>query len=395
MKLVPYEGAVRRNVVGLAVFNLFRGLSVGGYQALFSLYMAYLGYSMGSIGLAVAAASFIGVFLTPLAGFLVDTRGSRPVAVLSGLAMVIAVAILIAPLGLPGLVFSYTFFMLSFLYGQPARMTFLARSVGVEGLGVSVGAVSSVFSFARSIGPAVAGFIAYLVGFTWSFLFLLVVSLIGTLFFYYYTVDPPLEKRVERRFVEAYRVLLHPSRSLAIIYLIVGLDRVGWSLWFPMLSAHMYNYGYNEALVGVLASMQSFVQAILLPLAGRLTDKLGPRKMLGFSEALGAIAALLFTEPTPLARAVTGYVVVGVSIAAWIPSYNKLVAEVVERDRLGEAYASANTVRSLASSPAPLAGGYIYDVLGPAAPYLASAVILFGVISVLVGTRKRQYTTIT
>lgn len=60
----------RRNLGSLAIYNVLRGFSVGGYQALFGFYMSSLGYAMRSVGGAASIASLVGALLAPAVGYL-------------------------------------------------------------------------------------------------------------------------------------------------------------------------------------------------------------------------------------------------------------------------------------------------------------------------------------
>lgn len=75
------------------------------------------------------------------------------------------------------------------------------------------------------------------------------------------------------------------------------------------------------------------------------------------SEAARALSALLLSDPSPLARADAGIVVMGFSFASWIPSYNLVIARLAG-GRLGEAYSQANVYRSIASGAIPISGAH-------------------------------------
>jgi MFS family permease len=109
---------------------------------------------------------------------------------------------------------------------------------------------------------------------------------------------------------------------------------------------------------------------------GRLTDVLGASRMLALSEASAALSALTLAtiNYTGTAGTVMSMSLIGVSIGSWIPAYNVYVARVYER--LGEAYATTNAIRSVAGIPAPYIGGFLYEALALHAPLLVSAVVL-------------------
>lgn len=275
------------------------------------------------------------------------------------------------------LVLSYTLFMLAFYFGQPARASFLAYSVGVERLGSNVGLMASTFSAARIVGPFAAGYMAAGLGFRPTFLILGTLVTLGFTLFWALSREPVARRQhatLREGFRETYSRLFRPGPFLATVYLFIGIDRFMWALWLPLLSAHLENQGYPETIVGALFSVQGLVQTVALPLAGRVADRLGPFVMAASSEALGALTALLLAYLPGSLAVGAGFAALGLSIAFWVPGYNILIARLAER--LGEAYASANAVRGVAGIPAPYIGGYLYDVVGLAAPFAASAATL-------------------
>lgn len=366
-------GAWNRNVASLTAFNALRGATVGGFMALLPMYMKHLGYSMDSIGGVIAASSLaISAFLPPI-GYVIDRHGPRLMVALTGLLLAVAPLIAaysrsLAPLGV-----AYGLFLFSFLAGQPARMSFLAASVDGGILGSAVGLTSSAFSASRTAGPALAGILAKTRGFQEAFLTLTLATLAGLTVFA--LLSRPVESPSRPRSVgEAYRYLARPPRRFALLLGYVSLDRFAWSLWFPMLSAHLYAAGYQEDQVGYIITMSGVVQTLLLPATGRVTDKLGSWAMLAASEASGVAAAALYSTPEPWQRVALAAALLGFSFASWIPAYNALVARVAGGS--GGAYAAANTARSLMGAPAPYLGGYLYDAIAPWAPFTLSALLL-------------------
>ncbi len=366
-------GVWNRNVAALAAFNALRGVAVGGFMTLLPMYMKYLGYSMNAIGGVITASGVILSVFLPLIGYLIDKYGPRLMVALTGVLLAAAPLIAAYSTSLAWLGVAYGLFLFSFLAGQPARMSFLAASVGGVGLGSAVGVTSSIFSASRTAGPTAAGLIASLRGFHDAFLALTATTLVGLAAFVIMSrpVDSPSRPR---NVVEAYRYLARPPRGFAIVLGYVSLDRFAWSLWFPMLSAHLYASGYQEDQVGYIITLSGVIQTLLLPVAGRATDRIGSWAMLAVSEAAGSLAAILYSTPEPWQRVALAAILMGASIAAWVPGYNTLIARVAGGS--GGAYAAANTARSLMGAPAPYAGGYLYDALAPWAPFAASTILL-------------------
>ncbi len=367
---------MKRNLVAVTLSNLFRGIAVGGMQALFSLYMSWLGYSMSIIGVVISISNIISAITLPAIGYLIDMYGPRRIVFGTGLMLAVGLFILRFP-SLIVLAISYTLFLLAFFYGQPARTTFLAHSVASTVLGTSIGITAAVFSASRTAGPALGGYAVAYLGYKNTFLILSLMAFLSSIIFIVLSVETASNDKKRRRgLLEAYRNLLRQDGVLKKIYLMTATDRFGWSLWFPMLSAHLYGWGYSEEYVGLMMSGQGLVQSLVLPLAGRITDKMRPGKIVAFSEAFGIISAILLSHPLPALRATTGLLLLGLSIAFWIPGYNSLIAQFSNREELGENYATANVYRSIASVPSPYIGGLLYDTISSATPFLLSIIPL-------------------
>ncbi|MET1101449.1 MAG: MFS transporter [Pyrodictiaceae archaeon] len=369
-----------RNLIALTVYALFRGFTVGGYQALYSAYMKTLGYSMASIGAAVTASSLIAALVAPGFGVFIDILGAKLATLVTGLIALLAVGLLSVPSpGYSMFIASYMSFMLAFVLGQPSRSTLLAKSISPERYGYYFALITLAFSASRAVGPLVTGWIA-LHNYSQAFQVMTLSTATGLSAFYMMAREPERQERGKGRtlnelLLEAYHRTFKPRQELAKLYLFLVLDRSGWSLWFPMLSAYFKALGHSEEEIGLFYTMTSLVQTISSIPLGKLADKAGAVKVLASSEAMGTAAVILLAEPRPIALLVTALTLIGLSIAAWIPAYNKLVAQLA-RGRLGETYASANAVRSIASIPAPILGGLLYQSLGPQTPFIASALVL-------------------
>ncbi len=373
------EEFLKRNVIALTLFSFFRGFSVSGYQALFSAYMKTLGYSMTSIGAALTVSSIIAALIAPGFGGIIEYYGARITTTATGIALVAALALLAHP-SPPYIVFivSYALFMLAFSLGQPARSTLLARSVPVQRYGYYVGITVTAFAAARIVGSIASGWIALKTSYTTLFAFLAVLAAIGVSLFHILSMEPKQDStrlRFRDVVIGAYRRALKPNPRILKLYPLLVIDRSAWSLWFPLLSAHLKAVGYNEGEIGLLYTVQSVLFALSSVPWGRIADRIGPAETIALSEAIALSAIPLLASPTPWFIAAAGMAVVGFSIAAWIPAYNKLVAQLAG-DRLGEAYANANAVRSLAGTPTPSIGGYLYQASGPIVVYSVSAVLM-------------------
>ncbi len=365
-----------RNIVSLTLFNVFRGLAAGGYMAFFAVYVSSLGYGMDDIGVIITVANVIGALLSPSMGYVLEVYSSRVASTVTGLMAAASLAIAAYTSDIMFLGLSYTLFMLSFYFGQPARMTFLARVVDRNHLGSVVGFTGAVFTASRSLGPVIAGFIIIYLGYMTAFSTLAFSSLIGSIIFYALSREPEAGKDSGRvGLLDVYVKTLKPEKNMVFMYAFVAVDRAAWMLWFPMLGAHFKSIGYGEASIGLLMGASNIVETLAMPLAGRLADRVGAYAALTLSEVSAALAALgLGLGGGSPFVAFASMLLVGLSISFWIPGYNAFIARVYSR--IGEAYASTNAVRSLAGIPSPYLGGVLYETLAPLAPFMLCAVML-------------------
>ncbi len=382
---------LNRNTIALMALNVFRGIGVGGMQALFSLYMASLGYTMKAIGGVITVASVFAALSLPLVGALIDHYGPRRITALTSMLIAGSLGILGMKPSLLVFALSYFLFMLSFFYGQPARMAFLANSVPGSVLGTGVGAVSAVFSASRIAGPTLGGFSAGRLGFQETFLILAMLSLVGTLVFLALSSEEDkkqgrslLVERIKRSYYEA----LRPRREYRRLFTIITIDRLAWGMWLPLLSAHLYKNGFSEVEVGLLMSLQGLVTTLTLPLVGVLVDRLHARIGMALSEFFGIMSALLLGSLGSRVEAITAMMLLGLAVSTWIPSYNVVIARAAKGNgSLGGLYAQANTYRSIASSVSPYAGGSLYDIVGSMGVFSVSAAIMLALAVLIVATR--------
>lgn len=82
--------------------------------------------------------------------------------------------------------------------------------------------------------------------------------------------------------------------SLAIIFLTVFIDLIGFGIVLPLLPRYIERFGGEGAIIGLVIGSFSLMQFFFSPIWGRLSDRIGRRPVLLISNAGSAIAYAVF-----------------------------------------------------------------------------------------------------
>ena len=80
---------------------------------------------------------------------------------------------------------------------------------------------------------------------------------------------------------------------LAIIFLAVFIDLLGFGIVIPLLPLYAQTFGASGATVGLLITVYSLAQFLCAPVWGRLSDRVGRRRVILVGLAGSAVAYLL------------------------------------------------------------------------------------------------------
>src|SRR5438067_4308571 len=82
--------------------------------------------------------------------------------------------------------------------------------------------------------------------------------------------------------------------SLAVLFLTVFIDLIGFGMVIPFLSFYAREYGASGTTVGAVVGIYSIMQFFFAPVWGRLSDRIGRRPVLLISLTASCLGYLLF-----------------------------------------------------------------------------------------------------
>jgi MFS family permease len=379
----------RRIYRGLFLANFFITLGFGVADPFISVYAVSKGATGLHLALIFSGYAAAKALVAPLTGWRSD-HGGRKSLILAGLCLYSAISLfyltLPGPLALAGL---------RFLQGiaaamvRPVSLAFVGDIAPERKEGTAMGTFDISFYGALAIGPVIGGILKDTAGFPGLFFFvaaLCPLSFFTILFF----VTGPL-KGAKNRANPARRDFDLPGRRgmLSGLSVFIFTRSFGIALFAAFVPVYMCeNLRLPSIDTGMVMGAATVVTALLLRPMGRLSDRVGRRRLV---TAGGAMAALL-TLCIPLAHGFWPLLAIsagiGVSGVVSLPASFALLVEEGNRNGMGLVMGIFNGAMNVAAVVAPLAGGAIFGSFGIGTIFYGAGIVgLSGVIFFAISTQ--------
>jgi MFS transporter, DHA1 family, tetracycline resistance protein len=92
------------------------------------------------------------------------------------------------------------------------------------------------------------------------------------------------------------------KKSVAIIFLTVLIDLVGFGLILPLIPIYSKSFGAGGLIIGLIMTSYSLMQFIFAPIWGRISDRIGRRPVLLTSTACACLSYVIFAIGSGLAN---------------------------------------------------------------------------------------------
>jgi DHA1 family tetracycline resistance protein-like MFS transporter len=163
---------------------------------------------------------------------------------------------------------------------------------------------------------------------------------------------------------------------MAILFLIVFIDLVGFGLMFPLLPFYSEYFGASPALVTLLLSCYSFAQFFTSPIWGRLSDRYGRKPILISSLCFAIIAYLWMSFASALWMLFAARLLQGAG-AGNIAAAQAYIADITTPEKRAKGMGMIGAAFGLGFTIGPALGGLLAgnhpDLGGLSRPPLAAA----------------------
>jgi MFS transporter, DHA1 family, tetracycline resistance protein len=384
-------GSAPRLILFATVF--FDLLGFGIVIPFVPMYAASLGIGAGSIGLILSTYSIMQFIFATLLGRLSDRIGRRPIIMLGLLGSSLSYLIYGFTDSFAGLLISRA------VHGACAAtistaQAYIADTTEESKRAHAMGMIGAAFGLGFVLGPAIGGLLGA-VSMRTPVLFAAALTFVNLIFAGVWlpeSLQPQDTAPSASAAQGAHQMLdlprrLQRHRANALLFAVAFLMTFAiaeleatFALTVPAV------YGYAAAGVGGLLAFAGLVQAIA---QGYLIGKLVPRT--GETTLVVAGAAALVLGLAPLGSwsshaALYGMLgLIGLGYGFATTAVAALISRRTGRELQGEALGLNQSVLALARVIGPIAGGMLYQAMGPAAPYLSGAAM--AVVAMVLATR--------
>jgi DHA1 family tetracycline resistance protein-like MFS transporter len=164
--------------------------------------------------------------------------------------------------------------------------------------------------------------------------------------------------------------------SIAIIFVVVLLDIIAFSILLPVLSYYAATFGATPFQIGLVASLYAFCQLVAAPVLARLSDSVG-RKPMMIIDVVGSILGLLLLGFASSLWMVFASRVIAGLVAANIPIAQAYISDITDHRARSRGLGVLGAAFGLGFTIGPMIGGII-SRSGSAESYAQAALVSSG-----------------
>lgn len=332
----------------------------------------------------IFAGNFVTSFLfQPLWGSLADRYGRKVMLLRSGFGMALVMTLMgfaSDPLHL---------LLLRVLNGiisgfMPAAVALMSTNTPREKIGFAMGTLQSGGVAGSILGPFIGGLLAEWIGFRSIFYItgglLFCASLLAT-FLVKEKFDAAAAKNEPKvSTLESFRELKKTKElpSLYAVTFVIQFSMLSSMALIPLFVQDLHGKGEMLAFfAGLVGSVTGFSNMIASPILGKLSDRIGPVKILAVCLLGAAVSFIPQALVTNIWQLLAARFMLGIFMGGMLPSVQMLIRTYTPNGMESRSYSFNTSALALGNMMGPVIGGTLSSWIGIRGLFLMAAVLLF------------------
>jgi MFS family permease len=353
------------------------------------LFAASLGASPTEIGWIVIASTIPGVLISFPAGALADHLGTRRVLLAS------LVVFATAPFLYLGVENTWQLMAVRFYHGFATAIFGTVASAAIAERYTSdraarLSTYSSATIVGRSLAPFLGGFLISLASYGAVYVACAISGVLALAAGLLLPESRPVQAKASARphFWASLKEVLR-DRGILLVSTIEAAQYLVFGAIEAFLALYAASLGVPAWQIGIILGVQLVSIVFTKPLMGRLSDRIGRRRVILPGLALGAASILLLPWASEFFGLAALSLAFGLGFATVTSSTAALVADLTRNGRFGASMGVLRTVMDVGQSIGPVLTGWMVAVAGYASAFNLLAAILLAA-AVLLGTLFRS-----
>lgn len=176
------------------------------------------------------------------------------------------------------------------------------------------------------------------------------------------------------------RTIKHIRQHLNVhplLYPALFLQSFAIGLLTPVITLYILNVlKMSSQAYSALLIVGGTVTVLGLIPVGKLSDRFGTKWFLHIGFALSALAVGLFAMTRSIPTVWLAVILIGISYACILPTWDTMIAHTLPESEKGTVWGFFLTIQGSGMVAGPIVSGKLWDVLGPSAPFLGSAIVM-------------------
>lgn len=390
----------QRNLVVLWFGTFMTGVGSSLISPFISLYIGTLGnYSKTALNLwsgAIFSSTFIVLALvSPLWGKLADEKGRKLMLLRASLGMAISISLMAFVTA------AWQLLVLRMLLGAFSgfisnSMALMASSAPKERSGSVLSLLTTGSVAGTLIGPIVGGILVNITGYRRVFTVTgIIMFLVFFLALFFVRENfKPVDKKEMLSSKQVWKVISHPAVIWGMFLTTLITQMTNQSI-NPVLSLYvqelMHGRGNITLMAGVVAAAPGIVTLIVAPQLGKLGDRIGQKKILGFGLVFSLCVFLITATTSNVFFLIFMRFLVGISDAAILPSVQAILAKEAPQEVTGRIFSYNQSSQAFGAFAGPLLGSAIAGFIDYRYVFIGSALlVVFNLINYFTTYRSKS-----